>query len=264
MAFHRIGIFDSGIGGLTIRESVISQLPGISTVYVADHAFMPYGEKTDGEIVDRAIKLIAFLRERRVQLVIVACNTATVAGIDRYRAEYPGLPIVGVVPVVKTAAQLTRSGSFAVFSTTKTNDSPYLTGLIGRFAPACRVAKVGSGKLAALIETGEGAEGELDGELERMASQVPVDADVVALGCTHYPLVTDRIRKAFRRKIAVIDSGGAVARQTKRLLETLPEADPVAAEALHEIWTTGNQSVLKRRIAALSVTDAVVKHADIP
>src|SRR3989344_838057 len=117
MSTKPIGILDSGFGGLSIYQSIRELLPHESTIYVGDHAHIPYSTKTPSLIKRRVGKIIHFLLRKGAKLIVIACNPATVAGIDEYRKEFPGVPIVGVVPVVKTAAEVSGKKSFAVLST---------------------------------------------------------------------------------------------------------------------------------------------------
>ena len=105
--FHRpIGIIDSGIGGLTIHQNIANQMPAESIIYIGDHQFLPYGNKNSDEIVERVYLIIDWLIRNECKMIVIACNTATVAGIEKYRMMFPDIPIIGVVPVIKTAAEL--------------------------------------------------------------------------------------------------------------------------------------------------------------
>ena len=123
MSDDPIGIFDSGSGGLSFWQSITSLLPHESTVYIGDHNYLPYGEKDTEFIQERTISCIRFLLKHHAKLIVIGCNTATVAGIDVYRTAFPDIPIIGVVPVLKTAAELTKKGSIGVLSTPYTAHS---------------------------------------------------------------------------------------------------------------------------------------------
>ncbi len=214
-----IGILDSGLGGLTIWQEIRHQLPGESTIYIGDQAHQPYGGRSSDTIRRRVKRLIRFLLDKGAKLVVVACNTATVAGIERYRQWFPSVPVIGVVPVVKTAALMTKTKHIAVLSTPYTAASRYQKRLIKTFAGGSRVENIGVPALATLIENG--AVGSVMTAIVRklFTSDHMRGVDVVALGCTHYPFIRQQIAAAAGKDVAVIDSGGAVARQTNRILD---------------------------------------------
>lgn len=213
-----IGILDSGLGGLTIYQEIRRVLPLESIVYIGDHAYQPYGKRSKGEIRHRVKQLIRFFLEKKAKLIVVACNTATVAGIDTYRKWFPGVPIIGVVPVVKTAASITKTKHFAVISTPYTAASVYQKRLIQTFAHGCTVENLGVPDLASFIEAGKinGPETKL---LHRFLDPLTKkNIDVIALGCTHYPFIKDAIGAIMGDGVSIIDSGCAVARHTARIL----------------------------------------------
>jgi len=214
-----IGIFDSGSGGLSVYQSVAALLPKESIVYLGDHAYLPYGDKSTDFIKKRVVECIKFLISRQAKLIIIACNTATVAGIDYFRIKFPEVPIVGVVPVVKTAAALSKTKHFVVLSTRFTANSHYQKELIKKWAPDCTVSNIGSSRLVFLIEKGSLDVPEIKHELKIIFHRIKdFPFDVVALGCTHYPFVRSVIRAIVGDEVKIIDSGAAVARQVQRIL----------------------------------------------
>lgn len=214
-----VGIVDSGFGGLSIYQSVTALLPHESTVYVGDHAYIPYGGRTKQDIRRRMKKIIAFLRLKHIKMLVVACNTATIAGIDVYRKWFPDLPIIGVVPVVKTASEESAKRSFAVLSTSFTAKSAYQRDLIKKFAWSCRVYNLGCPNLLSFVEDGVLAGPAIDRELRTLLTPRIIKAiDIVVLGCTHYPFLRRSIRAIVGGKVRVLDSGGAVARHVQRIL----------------------------------------------
>lgn len=235
-----IGVFDSGWGGLSIWTSLVSALPGQSIIYIGDHRYLPYGNRTTAEIRDRAIKIIGFLKRKGAKLIVVACNTATVAGIDVYRAAYPDIPIIGVVPVVKTAAEKTRTKKFIVLSTDSTAKSVYQKHLADQFAKDCTVYMVGSSLLVPLIEageiTGKNIQKELHAVLDAYLSR---GVDIVVLGCTHFPFVEPAIRAIVGDAVTILDSGDAVARHTKRVLAVTGKSG-ASEHPVYEFYTTGD------------------------
>ena len=215
-----IGILDSGFGGLSVYQSITALLPHESTVYIGDHAFLPYGEKSVHVIQERILALIRFLIHKNVKLIVIACNTGTVAGIELYRTTFPYVPIVGVVPVIKTAAALSKRKRFAVLSTKFTATSAYQKHLIAEFANGYIVHNLGCPNLVSLVEHAVVSGPEVEKKLRRILTpEIIRNIDVIALGCTHYPFLTAAIRAIVGNTIAVLDSGGAVARQVRRILE---------------------------------------------
>lgn len=234
-----VGILDSGLGGLTIWQKIQRQLPDESTIYIGDHAYLPYGKRSAGEIRQRVKRLIKFLLNKKAKLIVVACNTATVAGIDIYRRWFSGVPIIGVVPVIKTAASVTKTKHFVVLSTPNTAASFYQKRLIKTFADGCKVENIAIPTLVSLIEKGV-----TDGRVGRLLRQF-LDSekmngvDVIALGCTHYPFIRHNIAGIVGKSVSIIDSGGAVARHVDRVLgaETLRSG---SQEPYTEFYTTGD------------------------
>ncbi len=215
-----IGVFDSGVGGLSILSQIHHLLPQETTIYVADSAYMPYGEKSDEQIVERAVRIVSFFQEKKVKAVVVACNTATIAAIESLRSKFE-LPIIGTVPVIKTVAELTKTGKVAVFATPSASKSEYMSSLIEKFASDIRVLKIGESHLENLIETGNINSPEVEKILQQeLEPLLNTGVDAIALGCTHYPFVKEKIEEIVGPNVVVCDSGGAVARRLKQILET--------------------------------------------
>src|SRR3990170_973094 len=154
-----IGVFDSGVGGLSIWRAIRKLLPQESMAFFADSGHVPYGEKPTEELEDLAGRITRFLLSNEAKLIVVACNTATVHTIAYLREAFPDVPFVGVVPVVKTLARQTHTGTIAVLSTPATSGSPYLSGLIEEFAPDKRVINIGCDGLEDLVESGQARTG---------------------------------------------------------------------------------------------------------
>lgn len=213
-----IGIFDSGVGGLSVLLEIKKLLPDEAFIFIADQSFVPYGGKTKEELVDRVYKIIDFLQKKNVKAIVAACNTATVYTIDEMRQKFDG-PVIGTVPVVKTLATISKTRKAAVFSTPATAKSSYLDFLIKKFAPDMEIIKVGGSDLEELIEEGEldlpAIETVLQTELPPLVLQ---GVDAIALSCTHYPFLRSRIEIIVGPGVAVVDSGGAVARQLQKVL----------------------------------------------
>jgi glutamate racemase len=241
-----IGFFDSGVGGLSIWRATRKLLPDESLVFLADSGHVPYGEKTTEDLHDLTARIVRFLRTLEVKMVVVACNTATVHAIGNLRQTFPELPFVGVVPVVKTLASRTRTGTIAVLSTPATSRSPYLAGLVEQFAPDKRVINVGCDGLEDMVESGEVRTARTTALLERhLAPVVGSEADVVGLGCTHYPFLRQRIKRLLGPKVRVYDPSRPVARRVRQLLA---ERDGFAAHETpeHRFFTTGDTGLFAR------------------
>lgn len=213
-----IGIFDSGVGGLTILLEVKKLLPYENFIFVADQGNVPYGGKTKEQLQTYADKIVAFLIQKDAKAVIVACNTSTVYTIDFLRKKYK-IPIIGTVPVIKTLAKITKTRKTAVFSTPATAKSPYLQKLINKFANGATVYRVGGTGLEELIETGNLDNKKIDKILHKsLKPLLKKRVDAIALGCTHYPFLRDQIQKIVGKNVQIVDSGGAVARRVKEIL----------------------------------------------
>jgi len=239
-----IGIFDSGVGGLSVLLEVKRLLPKETFVYIGDQAYVPYGGKTKAELIERVTKVMRYFLQKDVKAVILACNTATVYAIDEMRELFQ-VPIIGTVPVVKTLARITKSGKTAVFSTPATAKSEYLDELIQKFAPHIEVLRVGGTGLEELIEEGELDAPEIENVLiSNLSPLVQKGVDAIALGCTHYPFVKDKVQKIVGKKIAVVDSGEAIARRTGEILQ----GNGALSYEKGSDWyyTTGNAEKFKR------------------
>lgn len=215
-----IGVIDSGSGGLSIWKEITLLLPNESTLYVGDHAYLPYSEKSTIRIRKRIKKIIEFLLTQHVKLIVIACNTATVAGIDWYRKQFPSVPILGVVPVVKTAVTTTKTNEICILSTKYTRKSTYQKRLISQFAHHTKVITIGSSRLVEYIESTTDARQKIINELQKILQPIRNHAiDVLVLGCTHFPFITEEIRHVIGSTITLLDSGPAVARHVQRILE---------------------------------------------
>jgi glutamate racemase len=233
-----IGVFDSGVGGLTILRAVRQALPRENLIYVADAAYVPYGQKSPEQIRARALAIGGFLVERGAKVIVVACNTATAAAIDILRARLP-VALVGVEPAVKPAVAATRSGVVGVLATPATLASARYRSLIERFASGIRIVAQPCAGLAEHIERGDLA-GERTEQLLRSFVEplLAAHADVIVLGCTHYPLVAHIVQRIAGPDVAVIENGMAVANEVARqlALHGSAQTDGTGSEAF---WSSG-------------------------
>jgi len=265
-----IGIFDSGIGGLSVLRHVRTLLPAEQLVYFADSGFSPYGEKPESVIVQRVLAIAAFLLSLNVKAMVVACNTATAAAIAALRAAYPGLQVVGVEPGLKPAASLTNTGTVGVLATHATLASDkfqklqqHLTESTGKqfLSQACN-------GLADQIEKGELNSRETAMMVERYVTPLlKQQADTLVLGCTHYPFVQSLIAKVAAEaghQVILVDTGEPVARQLQRLLSQHGLLRSGATPGQLAAYTTGSRSSLSlafRMLLGLAVSTEEVSIA---
>jgi glutamate racemase len=215
-----IGIFDSGIGGLTVTQAIRQALPRERLLYFGDTAHMPYGQRSLEEVRAFSLAITEALIRKDSKLIVVACNTASGAALQDLRAHWPHMPFVGMEPAVKPAAEQTRSGVVGVMATTATFQTQVYASVVERFGKDVRVLHQACPGLVSAIESGDvdgsATEALLRGWLHPMMAE---GIDTLVLGCTHYPLVRPLIEKIVGPEVRVIDPAPAVARQVARLLE---------------------------------------------
>lgn len=234
-----VGVFDSGVGGLSVLREIRRILPHERLLYVADSGHVPYGEKTPEFIRQRSQMIAGFLVGQGAKALVLACNTATAAAVASLRESYPQLPIVGMEPAVKPAAAATRTGVVGVLATTGTLQSAKFAALLDRFASNVRVITQPCPGLVECIEAGE-----LESPATRELLQALVDpllaegCDTLILGCTHYPFIKPLLRQLVPDSVALIDTGEAVARQLQRVLA---EGDQLAepGSGADAFWSSG-------------------------
>jgi len=215
-----IVLLDSGIGGFSIYKPIRELLPNEDYVYVADKKFFPYGEKSTKVIQNRVFEITDWAQKINAKMIVLACNTATVAVIDTLRKNYPNIPIVGIVPVIKTCAEQTKNGNIGIISTPKTTKSAYQKNLIARFANDKKVYVRSCPGLVELIENK--SEENLDSlpKLQKALSFLKnKQIDTLALGCSHFPLIADNIQNILGKDVLILDSAHAVSRHVKRVLK---------------------------------------------
>lgn len=213
-----IGVFDSGVGGLSVLRELHKLLPKEDFVFLADQAYVPYGEKTADQLCDRSSKITEFLLAKNIKLLVVACNTATCYAIDYLREKFE-LPIVGTVPAIKLAAEYSKK-CIGIISTPATSKSTSLHGLIQAYAKEIKVINTGCPGLENAVEEGDLKSTKVKNLLLKYLWPVTASgADAIVLGCTHYPFLKDTIKNIVGPKMKIIDSGPAIARRVKHLLE---------------------------------------------
>jgi glutamate racemase len=242
-----IGVFDSGVGGLSVLRHLRAQLPREDFYYFSDAGYAPYGEKPEALIIERTLVIAAYLRERGVKALVVACNTATATSIDALRLAYPDLPVVGVEPGLKPAAALSRSRTVGVLATESTLAS-------GKFARLREQVEADTGArfvaqacngLADRIEAGELRSPATALLLRRYIDPLLAEgADTLVLGCTHYPFVQPLIETIVPAETRIVDTGAAVALQLGRLLTLHSLRQPGTTDGSLELFTSGSCSAL--------------------
>ena len=221
-ATGRVLVFDSGVGGLSICGEIIATSPALTLHYLSDNAAFPYGEKTPRELLQRVAQLLQQAIETlQPDLLVIACNTASTVVLPKLR-EQLSIPVVGVVPAIKTAAELSRSKTIALLATPGTATRHYTTQLIAEHAAEQQVIRVGSSQLVRAIERHLHGEALCQQTVEDVISQIEQQPgseliDTVVLGCTHFPLITATLRE-LRPHWQWLDSGAAIARRVDNLL----------------------------------------------
>lgn len=235
-----VGVFDSGVGGLSVLTEITRLLPNESLLYVGDCGHMPYGEKSPEFIRSRCIAIAEFFRTQGAKALVIACNTATAAAAADLRQRYPGWPIIGMEPAVKPAAQATRNGIVGVLATTGTLQSARFAALLDRFAMSVTVVTQPCPGLVELIEQGDLHSPALRALLMHyLTPLLAAGCDTLILGCTHYPFLRPLLAELLPEDIALVDTGAAVARQLHRLLANEAQLSTTAPAPV-QYWTSGN------------------------
>lgn len=238
-----VGVFDSGVGGLSVLNAIRERLPKISLSYIGDVAHAPYGHRGASDVMDRSRRIVGHLAATGTRLIVVACNTVTVLGIEQLRGEWPELIFVGVEPGVKPAVALSDTGRVAVLTTPATAASARLRALIDEFASDAHVLVVPCPGLAGAIERGVIDGPELHEILEPICREVSAKGvDVAVLGCTHYPFVSEALAKLLGPGVTLIDTGTAIAR---RVASLLGPASPGSNDDLR-IFSTGDVGTMSK------------------
>lgn len=253
---HCVGVFDSGLGGLSVLRVLSGTLPGVRWLYVADSGHAPYGERSATHVLDRSDRITRFLRDQGARVVVLACNTATAVAIDTLRARHRDLSFVGMEPGLKPALQHSARARVGVMATEATLRSPRFAALLSRWKGQAEVVCVPCPGLAQAIESGDLEAPAVRALVARYTAPLRAQAvDTVVLGCTHYPWVAPLIQDALGPEVRLIDTAQAVAAQTARVLSDAkastgePSCLPVHA------YTSGDSHTLQqfaqRRLPAL-------------
>lgn len=268
-----IGVFDSGVGGLSVLQHIRQTLPQESLIYFADSGFAPYGEKPEAVIIDRSLAITDFLLQQQIKALVVACNTATAAAIQILRLRYPDLIIVGIEPGLKPAAALTQSGVIGVLATQGTLHSKKFQDLRDHLTQTTgiKVEQQACIGLASQIEKGDLRSAATYSLVQKyVTALLNAGADAIVLGCTHYPFVIPLINDVIAqtsepgRQVHIIDTGLAVAQQLKRRLVKADLLTHRSGAANVTAWTTGSQSSLKTAFTQLLKMPATTIHTVVP
>ena len=241
---NSIGFFDSGIGGITIWESVNRLLPNENTIYLADSKNSPYGKKTNDELINISKENVKFLINEKCKLIVVACNTATTNSINFLRKSYD-LPFIGIEPAIKPAALNTKTGKIGVLATKGTLGSSLFEKTSNIHGQNVEIIEQHGLGLVELIEKGIYSGSKIDSLLkEYLNPMIENDIDKLVLGCTHYPLIKDSIKKIINESIEIIECSDAVALQTERILIKTNLINSRAEKSENLFYTNGDKNVL--------------------
>lgn len=247
-----IGIFDSGVGGLSVLNELRRLLPQENLLYVADQAHVPYGSRPLDEIRRFSEAITHFLLAHEAKLIVIACNTASAAALTHLRKTFPAVPFVGMEPAVKPAARQTQSGRVGVLATATTFASERYADLMARFAREVVVWEDPCRGLVDLIESGE-----VDTPVTMALLQDVLDpmltsgVDTLVLGCTHYPFVIPLLRQISGPKVMIIDPAPAIARQVERVLQQHENLAPPPTIGAVRLLTTGAADVFTGQVKGL-------------
>lgn len=247
-----LGVFDSGVGGLSVLKAISQELPDEATIYLADQAHVPYGRRPLEEVQTYAEAISRYLLSKGAKLVVVACNTASAAALHHLRRTFPEIPFVGMEPAVKPAAEYTRSGVVGVLATPATFQGELYASVVERFANGVTVLQQTCPGLVSQIEAGQITGIETREILERALNpMLEQGIDTVVLGCTHYPFVIPLIEDIVGPSVRVIDPAPAVARQMRRVLLERNLLNQSASPKTVEFLTSGDPNRLESLLPGL-------------
>jgi len=251
-----VGIFDSGIGGLSVLYEIHDMLPFQPLFYTADQIHVPYGKRQMSEIRDFSFAITDFLAAKGARVIVVACNTASAAALKDLRGKYPRLTFVGMEPAVKPATQKTHTGIVGVLATPATFQGKLYHTLVEKFASNVKILTHTCPGLVELIESGEITSQDTKLILQRaLLPMIEKGADTIVLGCTHFPFVIPMIKQIVGPKVTVIDPSPAIAKRVSFLLNELDLIKRYPHESEVAFSTTGKPESFKRVIYSLIGTD---------
>lgn len=254
-----VGIFDSGVGGLSVAEALHRLAPSLPIHYLADTAYFPYGDRTAEEIRERVVEMVRRLIDEGANVIVIACNTASSAGLERLREEFD-VPIVGMEPPVKPAVEASRNRHVLVLATAGTVSGQRLARLTARHRADADVVTIPMPGLADIVESGE-----IDGpRVEAMLGAALGDgvaqgADQVVLGCTHYAFLRPVLRRLLPDHVDLVDAGEPVARRTLQVIEEAGlEYDRAGAAVEALCYATGDVTAFERSVERLRAASAAL------
>ena len=247
-----IGVFDSGVGGLSVLKEIRKLAGAENLIYFADSAYCPYGFKAPEEIRNRIIKITRFMLELKAKMIVAACNTASIAGLDFLRKLFD-VPIVGMEPAIKPAAGLTQNGKVGVLATGVTIAGERFNSLLDRYANGVKVFKVACPGLVEQVEHGLINEPKTKAMLEEFLKPLlEAGVDTIVLGCTHYPFLRQQVEAIAGPSVQVIDTGSAVARRVTQVLsEKNLQNDGFSHNGRDVFYTSGEPEHVGKVIAKL-------------
>jgi glutamate racemase len=259
-----VGVFDSGVGGLSVLRALRDALPYEHFLYVADSACAPYGERSPAFVIERAVTITDFLVHQGAKAVVVACNTATAVAVESLRARF-AIPIVAIEPAVKPAAARTRSRVVGVLATTGTLASPNMSKLLATYGSDVEFVIQPCPGLADLVEKAELASNETRALVKRYVQPIAdKHADILVLGCTHYPFLRPLIEEVAGPGVEIIDPATAVARELGRRLEIASLLADRHVAGTEQFWTTGKAESVEPIVRKLWGHDATVAGLSAP
>lgn len=247
-----IGIFDSGVGGLSVLRAIREQIPRETIIYLGDQEHIPYGPRPMEQIRGFSAAITNFLLDQHVKIVVVACNTASAAALKYLRESFPHVQFVGMEPAVKPAVEHTRTGKVGILATPATFQGALYASVVERFAQGVELFQNTCSGLVQEIEKGS-----LEGDRTRailedaLLPMLEKNIDTVVLGCTHYPFVIPVIERIVGENVRVIDPAPAVARQVRRLLEAGGKLNPLPAAGKVKFYTSGDPMALSALLPVL-------------
>ncbi|MBT8272030.1 MAG: glutamate racemase [Bacteroidia bacterium] len=251
MSDKPIGIFDSGVGGTSIWKEIHALLPHEHSIYLADSMNAPYGPKGEKRIIELSVKNTEYLLSLDCKLIVVACNTATTNAISFLRKTYD-VPFIGIEPAIKPAALNTQTKAIGILATKGTLSSSLFNETSGRFASDVQVIEQEGDGIVELIETDRLYSDEMRGLLKiYLKPMIEANIDYLVLGCSHYPYLIPILLELLPPQVRIIDSGEAVARQTKAILEQKELLNSSYEPTSHKFFTNGNPEVLKHILGNL-------------
>lgn len=246
-----IGIFDSGVGGLTIWKAIAEMLPEEDTLYLADSAHAPYGKRPATEILELSRSCTEWLLDRGAKLIVVACNTATTNAISALRAEYP-VPFIGIEPAIKPAALQSKTGRVGLLATRGTLGSSLFADTTRLHAAGIEILEQEGLGLVEAIESGDIGSPELQARLKALLRpMLGAGIDHLVLGCTHYPFLTPVLSAILPAGVRILDCAAPVARQTRKVLVEQALLRKAQAQGQHAFHTTGDPGILNQMLREL-------------